>query len=510
MSKKLLPYILSYTVGLSLTIGYDVKYKFFLPLMLPLVLKLVLVHEFNRETQEIREVVDNMFNGSIELLTRNIDEVYTFRIIKNDFESINKRILETALNSKILEMELMPKNRNWFYCHCGEITETSYTKLEKGSLDRLFFILEMLKTNPIYISSQENETEIIHTFQTSFNPKRILRILVDIEHKLGIKKNTMNVNYDHGVISFSITKNLDKIYILDEILPKLNKPKRMELPLLVGIDNTGIAQIEDLVDLKHLLIAGKTGSGKSCTLKCIVETLMYWNQNIAWYMCDFAESALVRYENFQNVKYIESDFESFSKEFDMILKHQESRMKLFRKSEVENIQEYNKVSSSQLPYMILVIDEANGFKEEWDKKDFEIIEKKMKTLLKRGRKYGIFTIHAVQQTNDTDYVKSWKTQMSRVGHFLEDSVDASNLTKHKEIAEKISKLQVGEFYLITKEDCKKMKGCLTNKRFNKLYEVLKEVYTNDKNVNKIDISAKSSQQSSVSATDCNDCKSEIN
>ncbi|MGL5710011.1 MAG: FtsK/SpoIIIE domain-containing protein [Cetobacterium sp.] len=489
--------------------NYNVEYKYFLPLLLPIVLKFIVLHEFNKETQGIREVVKSMFNESIELLTRTSNEVYTFKILKNDFESINKRVLETALNSKILEMELMPKNRNCFYCHCGEINETSYAKLEKGSLDRLFTILELLKMNPKYISSQENETEIIHIFQTSFNPKRILRILVDIEHKLGIKKNTMNVNYDHGVISFSITKNIDKIYILDEILPKLNKPQRMELPLLVGMDNTGVAQIEDLTDLKHLLIAGKTGSGKSCTLKCIVETLMYWNQNIAWYMCDFAESALVRYENFNNVKYIESDFESFQKEFDVILKHQEVRMKLFRKKEVENIQEYNKVASSKLPYIILVIDEANGFKEEWDKKDFEIIEKKMKTLLKRGRKYGIFTIHAVQQTNDTDYVKSWKTQMSRVGHFLEDSVDASNLTKNREIAEKISKLGVGEFYLITKEDCKKMKGCLTNKRFNKLYEVLKEVYINDKVVKKIVESANESQEKSVSATELGNSKSEI-
>ena len=501
MSKKLLPYIVAYAVGLCFTLNYNVEYKFFLPLLLPIITKLVVIHEFNKETNELREIVNNMFNGGIELLTRTRNEVYTFRIIKNDFESINKRILETALNSKILEMELMPKNRNWFYCKCGEITETSYTKLDKGSLDRLFFILELLKMNPKYISSQENEIEIIHTFQTSLNPKRIQRVLVDIEHKLGIKKNSLTMTYDHGVVCFIISKEVDNIYILDDVLPSIKKPKIQSLPFIMGMDSSGIAQIEDLVELKHLLIAGKTGSGKSCTLKCIIETLMYWNQNIAWYMTDFAESALVRYENFRNVKFIESDFENFNNGIDEILEHQVGRMKKFRKLGVENIQEYNKQTSKPYPYILFVVDEANGFKEEWDKKDFEIVKDKMKTILKRGRKYGIFTIHAVQQTNDNDYVKSWRTQMTRIGHLLEDLCDANNLTNKKEVAEKIPKLKTGEFYLITSDDCKKLKGCLTNKHFDKLYTVLKEVYTNVNEVIETTVSAKNSHETPVSATD---------
>ena len=67
--------------------------------------------------------------------------------------------------------------------------------------------------------------------------------------------------------------------------------------------------------------------------------------------------------------------------------------------------------------------------------------------------------------------------MTRIGHLLEDLCDANNLTNKKTVAEKIPKLGVGEFYLINDDDCKKLKGCLTNKKNDKLYSILKGAYS---------------------------------
>jgi FtsK/SpoIIIE family len=233
-----------------------------------------------------------------------------------------------------------------------------------------------------------------------------------------------------------------------------------------------------LIDVLHLLIAGKTGSGKSVTFKCIIETLMYWNQNCSFYMLDFAESALTRYESFNNTKYVESDFESIKESIKELREEMANRMTSFRNNNVENIKEYNKLIPDQkIPYIVFAIDEANGFKEDLEKDQFEEIKNEIKALLKRGRKYGIVILFAVQQTNDQDFCKSWKTQTTRLGHLLSDHIDCSNLTTNKDIALQLPNLGKGEFFLIQEgKEVEKMKGCFTSKDFDKLYNVLKEVY----------------------------------
>ena len=224
------------------------------------------------------------------------------------------------------------------------------------------------------------------------------------------------------------------------------------------------------------MIAGKTGSGKSCTFKGIIESLMYYNDNIIWYMLDFADSALTKYQKFYNVKYIESEIPEINKALEELLNEYTKRKKTFRDNEVENIQEYNSKANSKLPYIIFAIDEANAFKSEMDNKEFSTMEKSIKTLLQRGRKYGMLIVMAVQQTNDRDFVKSWKTQFTRIAHLLEDNIDCQNITTKKEYQTLIPSLKTGEFYILSESDNYKLKACLTDNKYNELYKTLKEGY----------------------------------
>lgn len=502
----LLKHFLIYIFGLYLTNKYNLDYKMILPFLGNIGVKIIETSIHNDKVREYRNEVFRYFGGKtaerkkedgsiitvvtresdIHLLNMKFKDDYNFgavfRINNGSIEDINRNNLATCFNARIIEFELLPKSNNTFYVEFGEVQETKYSKYPKGSLERLIHVLETLNLKPEYLGSQETESELAYNFTTSMNPKRIQRLLIDIEHKFGIRKGYLSFDFDNGQISFYIKKDVDKIYILDEIIGNVKVDKQLELPFVLGVDySTGTTVISDLVDLKHLLIAGKTGSGKSCTMKCIIESLMYFNQNISWVMLDFAESALVRYEDFTNVKYLESDPSSVLDGINKILNEYDYRKALFRENKIENLQEYNKLKNdSKLPYLILAIDEANGFKTEWETVDLNPVEVKMKTILQRGRKYGIFTIHSVQQSNDKDYVKSWKTQMTRLAHLLEDYVDAGNLTTNKELQQVIPKLNTGEFYLLS-ESVKKMKGCLTNKRHDELFGILKGVYTDETN-----------------------------
>lgn len=381
--------------------------------------------------------------------------------------------LQLQLNTSITKILVDEKNKRMFHVKHSK-NPNDYRKLDKGSLERLTQVLKDLNGNPTFESSQENDVEVTYSFIITLNIRILERQIKNIEHKTGLKKGTLTIDQDKGIVNFSIKKDISKIYILDEVIT--DKPKNMQLPFVLGVNyKSGSTVIEDLVNTKHLLIAGKTGSGKSCTFKGIIESLMYYNQNISWIMVDFAHSALIRYENFSNVKYIENDSPSVIDMMNKLLVEYEYRKKLFRDNKVENLQSYNK-NNEPLQYIILAIDEANGFKSEWDKEEFEPLEKMMKTILQRGRKYGIFTIHAVQQTNNIDYVKSWKTQFTRISHLLEEIIDAQNITTNKELQQLISKLGLGEFYLLSDTDTRKMKGVLTDGEHDELYTILEKVY----------------------------------
>ena len=401
----------------------------------------------------------------------------------------HKQDLGIIINSTVTNIVQDNFRKTIFIINHIKGKESQYQKLEKGSLERLENILLLLKGKPKFISSSENDVEIIFEFISTLTPKRMLRELDHIEHKLGLKKGYLSISQDIGIYKFCIKKDVTKLYLLDDYIGKTKRPANMQLPFISGMNyHTGTVITKDLIDVLHLLIAGKTGSGKSVTFKQIIESLMYWNQNCCFYMLDFAESALVRYQDFANTKYVESDFESIKQAIAELREEMKNRMTSFRLNNVENIKEYNKLyPDQQLPYLVFAIDEANGFKEELTKDEFTSIVDEMKALLKRGRKYGMVIIFAVQQTNDNDFCKSWRTQCTRLGHLLSDHIDCVNLTTNKEIAQLIPNLGRGEFYLIQEgKEVVKMKGCYTSKEHNRLYEVLKEGYCNDR-IHKVSI-----------------------
>jgi hypothetical protein len=445
------------------------------------------------------------FNGRIQILDdfNGIMTIYSVIPLKEE----HKALLDLVCTSHVLSITQDLYRKNIFYINYSYGKEDRYRKLEKGTIDRLEQILIDKKDKPQYIGTQENEAELIHEFTSRINPKRMIREMVDIEHKLGIKKGYMSIDQDQGVYRFRIKKDVDRTYILDDVISRVKRPDNLELPLILGADySNGSIIFDDLAKIKHLLIAGKTGSGKSCTFKGIIESLMYFNQNIAWYMLDFADSALVRYEDFNNVKYIESDSISVLTEVNEILEEYNNRKSMFRLNHVESIKDYNNlIPDNKIPYIILAIDEANGFKTEWNKKEFEPLEQKMKTILQRGRKYGIFTIQAVQQTNDNDYVKSWKTQFTRLAHLLEDYIDTQNVTTNKELQQLIPTLGTGEFYLLSETGATKIKGCLSDKEHDKLYSILKGAYQDVTKVEEINGTSQNQPRTAIEIRDKTAC-----
>lgn len=424
-------------------------------------------------------IVDNL-NGILEIYS------------KIPLDSNNNKVLELVVNSTITSITQDLKRKNMFHVKHQRGLYNDFKHLEKLSIERITAVLKSFgDSNPLYVSTTENEVEIIHIFNTSILYSKLTRQLKNINQRIGAKKNQLSIICENGLCELHIAKDVKPIYILDNLIDTVKISDKMQLPFILGCDYaTGKVIVKDLMEILHLLIVGKTGSGKSVEFKCIIETLLRFRQNIAWYMIDFAESALWRYKDFANVSYISPEPEPVRSCMNELMQEMRRRKDLFKNENVEDIKSYNEIykhePSKQLAYVILAIDEANGFKEEFEKDEFFPIQQDMKTLLKRGRKLGMLTIHAVQQANDTDYVKSWRTQMTRLCCLLEDEIDAKLMTPNKEYQSLIPTLERGEFYLIKNDgsNMTKYKGCLTDKTHDKLYKRL-EVCYNDRINNKV-------------------------
>ena len=352
------------------------------------------------------------------------------------------------------------------------------------SLERLKAILADMNAGAWFDRTIESEVEIRHVFKCSMNPTKLEKACKDIEHKMEFSKNCLSIDNDAGKTIFNIRNEAEKVYKIDDIISKNPEKPKGVLPFVLGVEySTGKVVIKDLAKTLHLLIGGRTGMGKSTTLEAIIESLMYWNSNIVWYMIDFCVSSLPKYSDFSNVKFAGYKFEKILETMNEIFKIYCTRRDLFESEKVINIQEYNeKFQNNQLPYIILAIDEASGFMTQLTNEQFSQIDPLMKDLLRMGRKYGMFTIQATQRVQAIDYPIAWRSGFSRLGHSMMELDECQCLTPSKEIADKMLKLRRGELYLteFAGSEAVKIKACYRETRqADKVYKILESGYLNE-------------------------------
>lgn len=217
---------------------------------------------------------------------------------------------------------------------------------------------------------------------------KISNILIDTENEA-------------GAIVFEVPKTNRKTLDFLEILqdtPGLAVP--------FGVDLNGETVRVDIAKAPHLLIAGTTGSGKSCLINTIILNLLYNNtpDQVQFLMIDPKKVELSIYENIPHmITKPATTPEEAGAVLDFAIDEMLKRYETLKAAGVRSIQELNK-NGQKMPYIIIIIDELADLliagtrtKLGADLTNTTKIDEKIARLAQMGRAAGVHIIAATQR-----------------------------------------------------------------------------------------------------------------
>lgn len=135
--------------------------------------------------------------------------------------------------------------------------------------------------------------------------------------------------------------------------------RAMNLPILIGMDFIGHKSALDLSTQPHILIAGSTGAGKSVFESNIIASLTTIKspESLHVFLVDTKRVDLGLFEKLPHIKQIARDENEWYSLINSLYEEVQQRQRIFEKHEVRNIQEYNALEITKMPYQVLIIDE---------------------------------------------------------------------------------------------------------------------------------------------------------
>ena len=183
------------------------------------------------------------------------------------------------------------------------------------------------------------------------------------------------------------------------------------LSFAVGKEVDGKKVVADMKDLRHMLVAGSTGSGKSVALNTIIISMLY-KYSPADLRFIFVDPKQVEFYMYNNIPHLLMpevivDPVKAINALNWVIDEMERRYTLMRDNDVREIDEYNSLpevkdkQKEKLPQIVVVLDEVGDLMAiPQIKKD---LEERIIRLTQKARAAGIFLILATQRPS-TDVI----------------------------------------------------------------------------------------------------------
>ncbi|MDR3110750.1 MAG: DNA translocase FtsK 4TM domain-containing protein, partial [Planctomycetaceae bacterium] len=211
--------------------------------------------------------------------------------------------------------------------------------------------------------------------------------------------------------------NLDRqmVRLRDVMTQSSEVSSKMAIPIYLGMDVAGGAMPIDLAVLPHLLIAGRTGTGKSVCLNSIIVSILMTRRpdEVKMLMIDPKMVELSPYKTIPHLMHpVVTDMKKAEAILGWAVDKMEERYQLFSMAGVNHISKYNKLTESQLykrikpqttdqweavpkrmPYLVIIADEMNDMMMTCGKE----VENYIIRLAQKSRAVGIHLVLATQK-----------------------------------------------------------------------------------------------------------------
>ena len=199
------------------------------------------------------------------------------------------------------------------------------------------------------------------------------------------------------------------------ILATTAKAARMKLPIFMGKDVEGRPLVYDMATMPHLLIAGRTGTGKSVCLNAVIQSFLFSRRPDECRLI-LIDPKKVEFSDYARIPHLMHPVVTDDKKAEAILgwavDKMEERYELLRRARVRNIAGYNELSFDellaridpqsederkliprQIPYIVVVVDEVGDLLMSMKKE----VETHIIRLAQKSRAAGIHLILATQK-----------------------------------------------------------------------------------------------------------------
>lgn len=239
-----------------------------------------------------------------------------------------------------------------------------------------------------------------------------------IEDKLGCIVEFEKEKFKNYIIMKIIKSNLGNI----EFEPVATK--NHELFLGYKYDNT--VYTLDLNKDPHVILSGKTGTGKSFLLASVLTNLIYYHSKSSeLYLLQKMKGEINIFKDCKNVKFSSNNEEEILLALDKLNKTIHNRSVMFSEMGVKNITQWNKHYPKRFMKRIIVVaEEISFFMEDKESKAFEYFT----SIVKAGRSAGVHFIALTQRTTASNLGGNGelKSQMTVVTAKQRSELDSRN------------------------------------------------------------------------------------
>lgn len=172
--------------------------------------------------------------------------------------------------------------------------------------------------------------------------------------------------------------------------------ERAKLPFLVGVNDIGDPIFSDLVRVRHLLVGGATGSGKSWWLNQLLTTLLLLKtpEEMRLVLIDPKKVEMAAYHETVHTLALAVEVEDAVKILQALVREMDVRYRILQQAACRNVQQYHsRFGTAAMPYVVCMIDELADLMVQ-AKRD---VEPAVQRLAQLARAAGIHLVVATQR-----------------------------------------------------------------------------------------------------------------